>query len=283
MSQTRDGARGIGDNMPPDENPLLSINPEKFIDVTAVLPVLKLNYHALVERRDELLKGVADWAKNHTAPGQPKPRLDGEQDIKDTTDVIRQIRDFLSHEVDATRKKVTAPIDKAKKDVQQFFARDLTDKLEADVVPVRDALSLALREKEERERLRLRQEAWDKAQLANRLAVQSARATGVVEKESLYEHALQVDDEARALEAAAAASTAKVTQTRTDLGQVTGLRVTGRFEVVNLMELLREIVAGRLPVEWVTINETYANNQIRPKDGVRSVPGLEIFEEKVAR
>lgn len=276
---------GPGHNHPPDEeeNPLRKIDPEKLFDLTTLPLVFKLNYPLLYARKDELLKNIKGWIEDHTSDPKAKPLVGDEQDLKDTIDFVAQVENFLKKEVEVTRKRVKGPLDKAAAAVQQFFVKDLADGLDKALKPIVDAKSMALIAKEERERQRLREEAWEKAQLANRLAIQAKRALGVVEKESYLEHAMAVEDEARRLEAAAAGSTVELTRTRTDLQQIASLRVTWNYEVEDMTELLMAIVNHEIPFEWVTINETYANSQIKRKDGVRIVPGLKIVEEKTAR
>lgn len=282
MSEQQDQRR-IGDNNPPpDDDPLAEINPEKLVVVDDVLALLKRHYTLLYPRKDELLNQIDGWIDDHTEPfgdgPRPKPKVGDEQDLKDTTDFIGQIKDFMKDEVEVARKAVKAPIDKAAADIQKFFAKGIADELSKALTRIVDAQSLALLEKKERERKRLQEQAWEKAQEANRLAIQSARATGVVAKESFYRQAMDVEDEVERLEKAAAGSAADLSRTRTDLGEVASLRSNWTFEVVNLIEVVMEIAAGRLPIEWVTLNEVYANSQIRRRDGVRSVPGLHIRE-----
>lgn len=280
---------GEGHNNPPqDEDPLAKINPERLIDFS-VPDVLALNYQALDDRRDELLVGVKEWVEDHTAQtkkNEPpaKPTVGDEQDLMDTTDLVKQVRKFLDKEVEVTRKRVAKNVDQAKRDIQAFFVKGIADPVETALRPVADAQSLALIEKENRERDRLREEAYEAAMLANRLAIQARRAIGVAERESLVEQAFRIEDEAARLEAAAEAPTLELTRTRTDLGQLTGLRSSWRFEVESLMDLLMAIVSGRQDLmPYVKIDEVYANGQINRKDGVRKVPGLTIIEEKTAK
>lgn len=289
MSEQQDEPAGWPSNNPPldEEDPLLKIDVLALVDVKRLPAALKLNYQQLYDRKEALLNGIDDWIEDHLPPRDKrsppdpkvKPQVGDEQDLKDTTDFASQVKDFLRDEVEATRKKVKGPIDKAGAEIQKFFVKDMADELSRALIPIVDAQGVALAQKLERERQRLREEAWEAAQLADRLAIQARRATGVRQSESLLQKAMEVEDEAARLERASEGSVADLTRTRTDLQQVTGLKSNWKFDVVNLIELVMEIAAGRLPIEWVTIDEVYANSKIRPKDGVRSVPGLHIHEE----
>lgn len=289
MSERQDEPAGWPSNNPPldEEDPLLKIDVLALVDAKRLPAALKLNYQQLYDRKEALLNGIDDWIEDHLPPRDKrspldpkvKPQVGDEQDLKDTTDFASQVKDFLRDEVEATRKKVKGPIDKAGAEIQKFFVKDMADELSRALIPIVDAQGVALAQKLERERQRLREEAWEAAQLADRLAIQARRATGVRQSESLLQKAMEVEDEAARLERAAEGSVADLTRTRTDLQQVTGLKSNWKFDVVNLIELVMEIAAGRLPIEWVTIDEVYANGKIRPKDGVRSVPGLHIHEE----
>lgn len=290
MSEQQDQPGWPSNNPPADEeNPLLKINPEKLVVVDSVAAVMELHYKHLTDRADELLSGINGWITDHTAApargAKPtKPSVGDEQDLNDTTDRVNQVKDFLKDEVEVARKKVKKPIDLAVSDIQDFFAEGLTKRLKHALTPIVDAQSLALIAKEEQERKRLRQEAWEKAQEANRLALQSARATGVVARESLLDRAGKIEDEAERLLRASEGSVADLSRIRTDMQQVTGLRSTWKFEVTNLIELLMAIVAGRQDLlACVKIDEVCVNSLIKGKDGVRAIPGLHIFEEKTAR
>jgi hypothetical protein len=278
--------RGIGDNNPPPDDPVLNVDVTKLVVEPELLTrALKLNCQPLLDRADELIAGIDGWVTDHTPPHKPgtpapKPAVGDEQDLKDTADTVRQIKLFLDKEVDATRKKVKEPLNKAAATIQQFFARDLADVVEKALRPVVEALSLALQAKEKRERQRLIEEAAHAAQLAASLAAQASRATGYLERESLAEQATRIEIEADNLERASQASAAVLSRTRTDNEVVAGLRSYWKFEVVNLIEVLQAIIAGQLPIEWVKLDEVYANSQIRGNDGVRKVPGLHITEEK---
>lgn len=281
---------GIGDNNPPpdDENPLFKLDPEKLVVADDVLALLELHYKPLLDRKEALLKQVDDWVEDHTPAHDedgpiPKPQVGDEQDLMDATDLVAQIRDFMSKEVEVTRKKVKNPIDAAGAAIQKYFAKEMADVLKAALVPIVDAQSLALIEKEKRARKKLREEAWAKAQEANRLAVQSARATGVRQKESLLNKAMEIEAEVEQLEKAAEGSARELTRTRTDMQEVTGLRSSWKYEVVQIMDLLMAIVGGRQDLlPCVQVDEVYVNGLIRGKDGVRNIPGLHIFEEKKA-
>lgn len=286
-----DDARGIGDNNPPVDDPIQAIDPKDLLRWKNIAGLLAVKYPHILQRHKELMKSVDDWIDDHTDPegtpswakGRPKPRIGDEQDLLDTTDCVKQVKSFMK-DVDEVRKSVKAPIDQAGAAVQKFFNADIVVPMGKALEHVTNAQSLALIAKEEAEKTRRRAEQLRLAQEAARLAIIARDEIGVSAKESALQKAMEVDDLAEQAARAATASVAELTRTRTDLGQVTGLRVSWDFEVTQIMDLVMAIASGRQDLlSCIKVDEVYVRGLIRGAQKVRSIPGLHIFEEKKAR
>lgn len=270
------------DNNPPGP-PLDEIDPELLVDPVIIKPLLDLNYKALLDRRDELRAVIAQWVKEHTPEGKTKPVITGEQDLKDTQDRIKQLRDFIAKEVEPARERVKGPLNDANKAVQAWFVAGISAVIEADMRPVQDARTDALKKKEDVERTERRRAALIAAQEAERLAEQARRATDTYQQDALLEQAVEAEVEAKRLVQVAEASLADLTRTRGDLGSVGGLKSSWRWQVESLMDLVLAVAHGQESIDMLTTNDRVIDALVKPKDGRRKITGLTIFEEKTAR
>lgn len=265
-------------NKPPA--PLLEdIDPTKLVDVKTIVPLLHLNYPELEKRRDELKAGIVRWTAAHKVKDEKRPVVKTEQDCGDTLDFLNELRDFISKEVEPARKKVKDPLDKASKAIQAWFAVGLQDVIKLDKQPIEDAYSLFLVRKREREQERRRIEAYDAQQEAMRLAHQAQRAKLPEQQDALMERAFEVEHEAEGLAVKANASVADLTRVRGDMGSVGGLKESWVWEVENLIDLVQAVAQGQQPIEMLTTNNVFINGLVRPMDGRRKIPGLNIHPE----
>jgi hypothetical protein len=264
---------GMGDNKGP---PLSEVDPTKLVDVKILVPLLHQNYGELEKRRDELNKGIVKWTAAHAVKDEKRPVVATEQDCGDTLDFLNELRDFINKEVEPARKKVKEPLDKAAKAIQAWFAIGLQQPILNNKQPIEDAYSLYLVRKQDRERARRKQEAYDAQQEAMRLAHQAQRAKQPEQQQALMERAFEVEYEAEKLAAKAEAPVAEVTRVRGDLGSVGGLKEDWVWEVENLIDLVQAVAQGQQPIEMLTTNDVFINGLVRPKDGRRKIPGLNI-------
>lgn len=273
------------DHNKPPEPVIDSIDPTKLVDVPLVVGVLKHNYKALEERRDELKLGIARWIAAHTEPkvAGSRPQIVDDADCGDTLDYLTQLREFGTKEVEPARKAVKEPLDKAAKAVQAYFVDGLAEVIKSARQPLEDAYSLFLVEKQQ-EVVRARQQAaLEQQKMADRLARQASRATSLQQQDALLEQAIDAEQEVERLKAAAGASVADVTRVRGDMGSVGGLKTTWHYEVEELMDLVQAVAQGREPVVMLTDNDSYIGPLVRPANGRRKIPGLRIFSEQKGR
>jgi len=269
---------GPGHNKPP--GPTLSeVDPTKLVDVKTLVPLLHLNYGALEKRRDELRAGIVKWTAAHAVKDQARPVVTDEQDCGDTLDFLNELRDFANKEVEPARKKVKDPITKAATTIQAWFAAGLQLPILNDKQPIEDAYSLYLTRKRDREIARRQQEAYDAQQQALRLAHQAQRATRPAQQQALMDQALEIEHQAEKLQEKAEAPVADLTRVRGDLGSVGGLKENWVWEVENLIDLVQAVAAGQQPINMLTTNDVFINGLVRPKDGTRKIPGLNIHPE----
>ena len=129
------------------------------------------------------------------------------------------------------------------------------------------------REKAETERL-LREEA---AKQAAEEAAQAAAAAAAAKSADLDDNALHQAEMAELAGAAARAPVADLSRTRGPYGSTTSLRANWTWEGVDLMELVKAVAEGRAPLNYLTYNVPVIGGAVRPKDGVREIPGIKIW------
>lgn len=83
--------------------------------------------------------------------------------------------------------------------------------------------------------------------------------------------AAQVEESMRVAKAAGVAG--KNAGVTSDFGQGAHLVSTWKYRVVDI---------NKVPIAWLQVNETLVNKAIKGKNGLRQIPGLEIYEEKSA-
>lgn len=278
------GSPPRGHNKPPGPT-LDAIDPTKLVDVSIVVGVLRENYAALEERREELKAGIARWLAAHTESkvAGSRPQIVDDDDCGDTLDFLTQLREFGTKEVEPARKQVKDPLDKAAKAVQGYFVDGLSRVIEVARKPIEDAYSLFLVEKQQ-EAVRIRkQAAIDHQQEANRLAKQAQRATSMQQQDALLAQAIEAEAAAESFRASSQASTAEITRVRGDMGSVGGLKTTWHWEVEALMDLVQAVSQGREPIDMLTTNDSYISGLVRPADGRRKIAGLRVFSEAKGR
>lgn len=280
------GSPPRGDNHPPGP-PLDEIDPRKLIDLTIIVPLLKLNYPQLAVRRDELKAGIERWVAAHMPEGPvppgTKPVIVDDDDCGDTLDFLTQCRDFGTKEVEPARKAVKEPVDKIAKAIQAFFVDGLSNQVQTARQPIEDAYSLFLIAKRDKVRHERAVAAFQQQQRASQLAQQAKRAASPVQQDALLEQAIEAENEVERLKLAAEAPAADLTRVRGDMGSVGGLKTTWAWEVEALMDLVQAVGQGRESIDLLTTNQTHINALVRGADGRRKIPGLRIFEEAKGR
>lgn len=284
---------GRGDNKPPGP-PLDEIDPTKLVDASIVAPLLHLNFTDLEARRDEFVRGTRRWIEAHSnpIPGRKPPHdrtapvIADEQDCANAQDYLKgQLRKFTAPngEVDTARKRVKEPLDNAAKAVQGFFVDGIARPVNDAKQPIEDAYTAFLKAKEKRETDARRAAALEMQAEADRLAEQARRARVAEHKEALIDQAVQAEESADRLAQSAEAPTPELTRIRGDQGSVGGLKTTWHWRVENLIELVMAVVAGQQPIQMLAPNAAYIDSLVKPKDGLRKIPGLTVYPEQKAR
>lgn len=279
---TEQPAHDRGHNKPPDLI-LDDIDPTKLVDPRIIVKLLDQNYKPLVERRDELVAGIARWIGAHTASSRSVPVVKDEKDCGATLDYLTQIREYATKEVEPARKKVKDPLDKASKAVQGWFAVGLAQAIKDASRPIEEAYTRFLQDKEAAERQRATEAAWDARQEAGRLADQARRAQQAQQQVRLLDQAADLEHDAAQLEARAVSGAAEVTRVRGEMGSVGGLKTMWRWRVENLIELVQAVSAGQETIDMLIPNEVHINTLVRPADGRRKIPGLSVYPEQKGR
>lgn len=274
--------RGLGDNNPPGLA-LDEIDPEKLVDITMVVPLLRVHFKSFEDQRDELKAGVQRWIEAHTKDGAPRPEVQNDTDCGDTLDFLTQLREFATKQVEPARKRIKAPLDKAAKAVQSYFVDGLAGAVKEASEPIENAYSLFLIAKETRERDAKRKQAYDAQQEALRLADQARRARLPLQQDQLLEKAADAEFLAERMAKAAEAPAAVLTRVHGDMGSVGGLKTTWHWRAEALIELVQAVAQGRESIDMLTTNDSHINAIVRPADGRRKIPGLVVFSEQKGR
>lgn len=86
-------------------------------------------------------------------------------------------------------------------------------------------------------------------------------------------------EKAEALQVAAAAVVAPVIPTSTPKLAGVSVRVTWRAEVTNLMDLVKAVAAGAVPLNALQADSTFLNNQARAMKDTLAYPGVKAVSE----
>lgn len=280
-----DNPRGrIGNNNPPGPT-LDEPDPTKLGDVALIAPRLRVRFAHLEARREELLSGIKNWIAAHTAEDATRPVIEDDDDCGDALDYLKQLREFGTREVETARKEVKEPFDRAGKAIQAWFAQGLAQKVKDATTPIETAYSQFLINKNNDIRAGKQREAAAATEEAKRLAEQARRARAPEQQDSLLAQAVEAENLASDLLAAADAPAKDITRVHGYAGSVGGLKTTWHWRIENLMDLVQAVVAGRETIEMLDTNEAHINSLVRPQDpaGRRKIPGITIYSEQKGR
>ena len=276
MDATQDDSDRLaeGGNFPPgpifEDDPLVGLSSTRLVDAAALQhlqPLLAKDHDDLIIGRDHLLGVAARWWAKHPK-GVTSEAEDGE-----ATDIAEEIRKFIQNESEVRRVAIKGPVDVAADGIQAFFVGGIKGQLTVVVAALKAAKTKYLLDVDQRKR-----EEMLAAAKARNAAADAMASVG------LEDDAIAAEQEARQL--AREAETARaldLTRGHSSLGVPTGLKETWEWETENLMDTVQAVAAGRLSIEWLAINEKYANFKIKPKDGERKVPGLRIYPNRKAK
>ena len=265
------------DTPKPGDNRLRGIDPEKLllVEPEEIAPLLELQYTGLAERAKELNLRAAIWLDTHMAsPGIYEVK--DEADNNRLTDLYRQIKDHagVDGEVDTARKKVKLGPFRAIQAIDAHFGN-----LRTDLVYWMETVTKAQQDFMRREMQRKTREREEAAQKAREDAARLIAEARKTQDEATIEKAIEADDRAALAEERAAAPMADITRTRSTLGNTTSGSLTWTFEVTDLKALCAAVAKGEAPVTFIQANESAIRAAVRPKNGMRDIPGVRIFED----
>lgn len=280
---TMEGIAGIGHNEPPPDLRSGEL-------LRAELP----DRHAdLIRRRDELLAMAADFKADHPE------RIDNDEESGILAGIIAQIN-AAAKICEKQREGVKAPYLEGSRIVDGFFTGTIKSKLDEAAKGLnamqtafqRAKAEKARREAEEAER-KARAEEDARRREAERAEREKRQAEAAAKR--AQDDQERAEAEKRRQEAEAKAKAAREEQDRAaaerqqqqkvatssaaDLSRVRGdfamasLRTTWKFRVVDL---------AKVPPHYLQINSAAVNAAIRGKDGLRDIPGLDIYAEQEA-
>lgn len=238
----------------------------------------------LASKAQQALTGAADYV------------IDSPTMFELAGDDLKAIK-ALQKEVEEKRTSITGPLNQAVKAVNDLFrpAKDHLDKAEATLKRAmvtysteQERLAAEARRKAEAEaraeRERLAAIEREQAKAAARAQAEAAAAAAAGDAEAAAR--AQAEAEALQAQAAAAALTAQVVTVVPEVeaqAKVAGIsgRVSYSAEVIDLLELVKAVAAGKAPIECVLADTKFLNAQARAfkKEG-QLFPGVNIKAER---
>ena len=249
-----------GHNLPP--GPTLAFSTEDWIGW------LEHNCAILREREKELLASFGRFETGF-------PTIDNDDVQGRATDLANKLKDHLklieSHHVLEKRPLLTAT-----RAVDGWF-KGLSAKLEG-ALPVINRRRTAYAEKIEAERRAIARAEADR--LAAEAAAAAAQAIQHDDADAL-EAAARLGNAAQDAAETAAAKPAELSRVYSPMGGVASLTTRWKLDVEasDLMVLIKAIVEGKAPLDFVQLNTTRIGFAIR-SEKLRSCPGLAVVEER---
>ena len=267
------------DDPKPGDNRLRGLDPENLLLLTTdeIAPLLDLQYSALTDRTWELLAQAIAWAKEHKNSETGQIEINDDVDTNRATDLFKQLDDHAGKagEVEEARKKVKLKPYEATKAIDAWFA-NLRDRLVGAMASIHSAQNAYANAKRAKDQARLLAEAVAAAQRAAGLLEEARKKKA---PEETIQAAIAAEQEADDARAATGASAADLTRTRSAMGNTSSQVETWKFKVTDIRALCRAIVAMEQPATYIMVNESAVNALIRGKNGIRDIPGLEIYPE----
>jgi hypothetical protein len=293
------------------------------IPVADIGPLLDLQYPTLVQRSTDLVEKAEAWERDHRNAVKQAVIVDDADTNRasDLYRQLRD-HAGKDGEVDTARKTVKLEPYQATKAIDAWFA-NLSDRLSTAMSVIDASQNAYAKAKEAKERaallekqqlaqeeaLRIQREAQaearrirEEAEKAARELAEAARQTGdealadrAIEAEQSAAEATQAANEAAELQIAAAqqaaaiansqasASTADLTRTRSVIGTTTSASTSWKFSLTDIKKLAAAVVEGKAPSNFLTTNDAVINATIRGKQGLRDVPGLDIYPDTKVR
>jgi hypothetical protein len=253
-------------------------------DKDFVTQVLEHNYTGLTEQVDGFSDDVAEWVSRHE-------KTDGtlaittEPDLINTKDFLDQITQFLADDVEATRVAVKACLLDAVAAVDDFFNDGIRDKVKELATPVYAAYQDYLKDQLGERKAALDQGVIDAKAEVDRLTALLEKTKNERARAAVNQKLQDAETALAEAEAAASGSVRDMTRVR-GTQRVGGLRQDWTWELEQpsgLMDLIMAVASGQgVPREFLMPNRVEINRAVRKKNGLRKVPGLNIYAVEVA-
>jgi hypothetical protein len=258
----------IGHNNPPPDAPTLA----ELLDPAILTDQLKIDHADLLTRTNQLLDAAARY--HDTQPNGPAT----EDEAGKAADFVKQIKACAKIGTDM-HAETKRPFLECGRVVDAVLKQDVADALSAAARRIEDKISIFLRRKVEAARRLAHEEARRRELEAAALAAAAARETNEQRAADLAARAVEVADASDAAAKRATASDTDLGRTRGVFGSVTSVRSNWTFEVEDIKALALAVVNGEVPPNYITTNDVVVRGVIKPKQGLRKIPGLRIFDD----
>ena len=216
--------------------------------------------------------------------------LESDEDYAVLNDEVR-VCATKARDLEAQRLSITRPMDEAKSRIMELFRKPLERLLAAKKIG--DSKLIAYHDEKERQR-REAQRILDEKAAAARKRLQDEADKLAAKSEALEAKAEATGDTGMLARAESAQHQAAVlgdaaslvVSQMADVGLVkaAGTSVVTRYgyELLDMMELAKAVVAGTLPLAAILPNETWLGNRARSDKDEFNVPGCRLTKSKTA-
>lgn len=240
----------------------------EFLNPERLLGHLQFTYADRETRAMDLRSGYDRFAAK-TADGI----TDDETQAK-AGDFVKQLTQAIS-DIDRTREDVKAPVLAATRVIDGYFKRQMVDPLEAIKRSVAAGMNAYLAKKQAEIRQQREAEARRQQEEATRLAALAERD----DSDQATDRAIAAEQAAMDATAAAQAPVIRnEVKVRSDLGTTVGTRTKRVGKVIDLMELIKAVAAGKAPSNLLMPNKAIIDAMARDRSQT-DLPGL-VFENE---
>jgi hypothetical protein len=246
------------------------------LDPALLRDQLGLDHAALIAKRDDHVAEVTRFFDK--LPNGPQT----DEDQGRAGDMVKEIKQTAKLAEEA-HKAAKAPYLSCGRVVDAFLKQETLDALVALAGKVERIMGVYARAKADRERAEAQAEAARQAAEAQRLAEIAAAETNPVKAEIVMDRAVELADRAEAATTVAAGPVADLSRVRGSFGSNSSYREKWVHRVDDLMALVKAVAAGEQPLHYLMANDSAIAAAVRAKGGVRSIPGLTIYDDGKAQ
>lgn len=199
-------------------------------------------------------------------------------------DELKSIK-LKQKDLEAARKKITKPLDDAKKAVQKMFRKPSQFLIDAENVIKRAMLGYMTEQRKIREEAerKAREAAADEHKRLEEEAACYAEEAKKAVKSGNMEEAARFQLEAEQVKAISEVITAPVINIQQHKVEGISTRVTYKARVIDFRAVLQGVLDEKIPQAVVSINESAINAQAMALKESMKYPGIEIYTEESLR